>query len=79
LSVAASAFRQQHTANLSVRTSRELHDRLVIVDRSHCWVLGASIKDAAEKKPTYLAPLPPEIVRAKLALYEGIWGNAQAI
>ncbi|MFC7300296.1 hypothetical protein [Cognatiluteimonas weifangensis] len=81
VSVAAAsvAFRQQHNANLEVRSTREIHDRLIIVDQLHCWVLGASIKDAADRKPTYLAPLPTELVAAKVALYEGVWANAQGI
>ena len=79
LAAAAVAFRQQHNVNLEVRATREIHDRLVIVDQSHCWVLGASIKDAADKKPTYFAPLPSDLVVAKVALYEGVWANAQAI
>jgi len=79
IGAAAVAFRQQHSSNLEVRMTREIHDRLVIVDQSQCWVLGASIKDAADNKPTYLAPLPSELVAAKAALYEGVRANAQAI
>lgn len=79
VAAAAAAFRQQYGANLEVRSTRDIHDRLVVVDQAHCWVLGASIKDAADKKPTYLAPLPIELVAAKVTLYEDVWANAQAI
>jgi hypothetical protein len=79
LKAAAERFRGQHLANLEVRTSNELHDRLVFIDGDVCWVLGQSIKDAAVKKATYLAPLSPDVSYAKLALYEDVWKRANAI
>jgi hypothetical protein len=76
---ASTAFVAQHGGDLEVRASSEIHDRVVFVDRGGCWVLGASIKDAAVKKPTYLAPLSPELAEAKLAIYEQAWSSANAI
>ena len=64
---------------IEVRASDALHDRVFFVDRSQCWVIGQSIKDAAGKKPTYLAPLPREVVRSKLGFYESIWEDAVPI
>lgn len=77
--VAAKKFTAQHAGQLEVKRSDDLHDRIVFVDGSQCWVLGASIKDAALKKPTYLAPLAPEVAATKAQIYEGIWKAAAAI
>ena len=51
----------------------------MFVDGSSCWLIGQSIKDAARSLPTYIAPLPPEVVPDKLADYEAIWQAATAI
>lgn len=77
--VAAEMFRKQRTTSVEVRRSSELHDRVIFVDGSQCWVLGASIKDAAAHKPTYLAPLSGDVVVEKLRIYEGLWSTAIAI
>jgi hypothetical protein len=79
LKPAVAAFRSQHSIQLDVRASKAIHDRVVFVDRSACWVLGQSVKDAARRKPTYLAPLSPDIVAPKLADYEAIWSAATPI
>jgi hypothetical protein len=79
LKAAAEKFAAQHHANLQIRTSNQLHDRLVFIDRDVCWVLGQSIKDAAVKKTTYLAPLSPDVAATKLALYEDLWQQGRAI
>lgn len=76
---AAERFVAQYGTSLEVRKNKALHDRVVFVDGSECWVLGHSIKDAAASKPTYLAPLPPDVAALKLADYEHIWLSATAI
>lgn len=68
----------KHSA-IEVRDSDSLHDRVLFVDGTQCWVIGQSIKDAAGKKPTYLAPLPREVVQGKLGFYENIWKDAVSI
>lgn len=46
----AEAWRNQHqNAILEVRTTREFHDRFIVLDDSTCWHVGASIKDAGNK------------------------------
>lgn len=77
--VAARAFIAQHGGQLEVRRSTEIHDRVIFIDSAQCWVLGASIKDAAAKKPTYLAPLPSDVIPDKLRIYEALWQSAVAI
>ena len=59
----AEKYFQQYGTNIEIRKSKELHDRLVIVDNSDCWVIGGSIKDAAAKSPTYLLPLSPDLAK----------------
>ncbi len=51
---------------LEVVDSPMVHDRYIFVDNK-CWMLGASIKDAAREKPTVLVELD-----ARDALY-GLW------
>lgn len=79
LKPAVTAFAAQFKGRIEVRESNSLHDRIVFIDNVSCWVLGQSIKDAAAKKPTYLAPLPPDVASLKLSDYENIWNAASAI
>ncbi|AEQ51083.1 hypothetical protein [Pelagibacterium halotolerans] len=72
------AFKAQHGVNLELRKSGDLHDRLVIIDRSDCWLVGGSIKDAGTK-PTYLVPLQPSISPTKVCIYEDLWQQATPI
>ena len=76
---AAERFVAQYGTAFEVRKSKALHDRVVFVDDSECWVLGHSIKDAAALKATYLAPLSPDVSALKLSDYEKIWLAASAI
>lgn len=77
--VASKKFSAQQSGKVEVRKSNDIHDRVIFADESQCWVLGASIKDAALKKPTYLAPLPTDIVTEKLKIYEELWNAAKPI
>lgn len=77
--VAAEKYRTQFGSNVEVRKSNDIHDRVIFVDDDQCWVLGASIKDAALKKPTYLAPLPADVVAQKRNQYEAIWATGEPI
>lgn len=79
LAASVRTFRQQSEMTIEVRTANGLHDRVVFVDSTSCWVLGQSIKDAAKKSPTYLAPLSADAVSLKLAAYESVWTNAHAL
>ena len=64
---------------IEVKRSKGLHDRVVFVDNSKCWLLGQSIAEAAKKKPTYLVELPDELTHEKLSYYESIWINANDV
>ena len=63
----------QFSVNIELRKSTAIHDRVIFVDDDQCWVLGMSIKDAASKKPTYLAPLAADVIADKRKHYEEIW------
>lgn len=71
-------FTAQTGASIEVRKTKSVHDRVVFLDRSDCWVVGASIKDAG-KKPTYLLPLAPQISPQKRAIYDDIWSASEPI
>jgi hypothetical protein len=76
--VAVSKFRSQHFVEIEARRSTEIHDRVIFVDGTECWVLGASIKDAG-KRASYLAPLSSDVATVKLQMYERIWAGSSAI
>lgn len=74
-----SAYAAQHAAGfgttIEVRRSKDIHDRVIVIDRAECFVLGGSIKDGG-KKPTYVLPLQPELSAKKIAIYEAMWHAA---
>lgn len=76
--VAAEKYRAQFCAKVELRRSTGIHDRVIFVDDDQCWVLGASIKDAA-KKPTYLAPISADVAIGKREHYEAIWAASTPI
>ena len=79
LKPAIANFIAQRKMAVEVRSSKSIHDRVVFLDDRSCWVLGASIKDAAKSKPTYLAPLAADAVALKKADYDQIWAAATVI
>ena len=64
---------------LEVKKTRAVHDRVIFIDGYICWVLGQSLSHAAQAKPTYLAPLSPDVISAKLEEYDRIWSGANEI
>lgn len=74
----AKKYAAQTGAIAEIRKTRDIHDRVIFIDRTDCWIVGASIKDAG-KRPTYLIPLMPQISPQKLAIYEAVWSNATAV
>jgi hypothetical protein len=76
---AVQRFTTQYGVTVEARRSPAFHDRVIFVDASECWVLGMSIRKAAKEKPTYLAPLSPDIATLKLTHYEQVWSSATAI
>jgi hypothetical protein len=62
--------------NFELRSSKDVHDRVVFAD-DRCWVIGQSIKDAARKKPTYI--VEHSGAATMKSVYEGIWASAMVI
>ena len=70
--------KKQFNSDIYLRQSKEIHDRIILIDASECWVIGGSLKDAG-RKPTYLIPTSPEIARDKIRIYTDIWNGAKEI
>lgn len=68
----------QFNTATELRSSKELHDRLILVDDDSAWIMGGSIKDAG-KKATYLIPLASQIAVAKKAIYLEVWNRADKV
>ena len=64
---------------VEVKKTSAVHDRVIFVDEYVCWVLGQSLSHAAQAKPTYLVPLSPDVIPAKLEEYNRIWIDAKEI
>jgi len=69
----AGSFVTQHGTKVEIRSSADLHDRVIAVDARTCWVAGQSFKDAAKSKATYLAPLEPAVSLEKIRHYDNVW------
>lgn len=68
----------QYKSAIELKSSKELHDRLIFIDNTDCWIMGGSIKDAG-KKPTYLIPIVNELAKEKIAIYENIWSSSSLL
>lgn len=75
-SLRAVAEKYSKRGNFELRSSRDVHDRVVFSD-DRCWVIGQSIKDAARKKPTYIVEHSGAMTMK--GIYKGIWGAANSI
>lgn len=63
---------------LELRSSADVHDRVVFLDQRG-WVIGQSIKDAARKKPTYMIELNEPLLTPSRDAYNRIWAAATVI
>lgn len=72
-------FKVKPGITFEARKSSEIHDRVIFIDGTECWVMGQSIKDAAKRKPAYMAPLPSDVISLKAKYYEDIWTRAVPI
>ena len=72
-----SKFAAKPSINFEARNSHDIHDRVIFIDETDCWILGQSFKNAASKKPTYLIPIESRIDMKNL--YEDIWKKGIAI
>ncbi|MGE0579660.1 hypothetical protein [Reyranella sp.] len=72
---AAHAFTAQHGLTIAVRSSDNIHDRYMFVDRRACYVSGASFKDGGRDSPTAVTQIVDTFADT-LATYERLWGEA---
>ena len=72
LLASANAYSAQHGTKIEVRTSQGFHGRFMCIDRSRCFIVDASFKDAAHKAPAALIELT-DIASAAKAQYDGLW------
>jgi hypothetical protein len=63
---------------LELRSSTDIHDRVLLVD-DRAWVIGQSLKDAAKTKPTYLIELQEPALTALRDAHETAWTGAHVI
>lgn len=63
-------FAKEYTFQL--KESKQFHDRFVIVD-DRGYIVGPSLKDAADKKPAILIVLSTEDSKKLLALFSDLW------
>jgi len=61
--------------NLELRTSAQIHDRLIFID-DRVWLIGQSIKDAATNKPTYIVEHNASVMKST---YREVWASATPI
>jgi hypothetical protein len=69
---AVNSFAQQSGLVIQVRSSADIHDRYLFVDRNICYVSGASFKDGAKKAPAMLTQII-DAFQSTWATYEDLW------
>lgn len=72
-------YRAQYSQDIQVRKTKDIHDRVVMLDGDSCWVLGQSINNAAKSKPTYIAPVSTDTAGEKIRIYQGIWDDSEPV
>lgn len=78
ISTYAEKHKAQYGTGIELRRSKELHDRIIFIDKDVAWIMGGSIKDAG-KKTTYLIPLQTPIALAKKEIYQQIWSKSKEV
>jgi hypothetical protein len=78
LLASANVYSTQYGTKVEVRSSQGFHGRFMCIDRSRCFIVDASFKDAAHKAPAALIELT-DIASAAMAQYETLWqsGNVE--
>jgi len=71
-------FAKQSGLSVVVRSSGDLHDRFLFIDKSTCYQSGASFKDGGRNAPTTLTQIT-DAFNAMWSTYDGIWnlGNEE--
>jgi hypothetical protein len=69
----------QFNSTIEIRKNKKLHDRLIIIDRTDCWITGGSVNHAGKNSPSYLIPIGAELTNDKLNIYDDLWNTSQEI
>jgi hypothetical protein len=69
----------QFNSTIEIRKNKKLHDRLIIIARTDCWITGGSVNHAGKKSPSYLIPIGSELTNDKLNIYDDLWNTSQSI
>jgi hypothetical protein len=69
-------FIQQRADSVSVRSTNNLHDRYLFIDKRNCYQSGASFKDGAKKAPTTLTQIT-DAFAVMWQTYEKLWAAAK--
>jgi hypothetical protein len=72
-----SKFAKQHGFTLEIRTTRDFHDRFILVDNKECYLLGASIKDAGARGFVIVPLKDFPVVKFFRDYAEKVWDAAQ--
>ena len=73
------AFVTQHGFAISIRSTDTFHDREIIVDQRHVFVLGASIKDAGKRAFNIVPVEAGSVIDEMIRYAEQEWRAAQQI
>jgi len=76
LKPAAEAFAKQHQIALELRAGGKFHDRFLFIDKTQCFLSGASFKDGGAKTPTILVEITDAFAQV-WSTYDTIWGAAR--
>jgi len=74
---AVDLFAKQSGLSIQVRSSTDIHDRYLFVDKSACFISGASFKDGAKNAPAVLTQIS-DAFSAMWTTYEALWNVAKA-
>lgn len=73
---AVEAFCQQKGSKVEVRSSKNFHDRCLLIDNASCYQSGASFKDGAKFAPTTITQIT-DAFAAVSKTYEELWKLAR--
>ncbi len=66
----------QEQADVELRTTSKIHDRYLFVDRTACYLSGASFKDGAKKAMVTLSQII-DAFDATAKAYETLWNGGK--
>lgn len=73
-------FVKQHNQyKVEIRTTKDFHDRFIVVDEARCYLLGASIKDAGNKSFTIVPLEDPEVLKFFIGYAWQVWAKAEVV